>query len=86
MCIRDRPITSPYLVTTPDFVACHVPSYVDKYDVLKGLKAGGSFLLNSCLLYTSGQLLLLPLFPERTGRLRLGEDRRSRRRPHATTR
>ncbi len=43
----DNPITSPYLVTTPDFVACHVPSYVDKYDVLKGLKRGGSFLLNS---------------------------------------
>ncbi|MBR4064944.1 MAG: pyruvate:ferredoxin (flavodoxin) oxidoreductase [Tidjanibacter sp.] len=43
----DNPITSPYLVTTPDFVACHVPSYVDKYDVLKGLKKGGSFLLNS---------------------------------------
>ncbi len=43
----DLPITSPYLVTTPDFVACHVPSYVDKYDVLKGLKKGGSFLLNS---------------------------------------
>ena len=43
----DKPITSPYLVTTPDFVACHVPSYVDKYDVLKGLKTGGSFLLNS---------------------------------------
>ena len=43
----DSPITSPYLVTTPDFVACHVPSYVDKYDVLKGLKKGGSFLLNS---------------------------------------
>ncbi|MFI3304760.1 MAG: pyruvate:ferredoxin (flavodoxin) oxidoreductase [Rikenellaceae bacterium] len=43
----DTPITAPYLVTTPDFVACHVPSYVDKYDVLKGLKAGGSFLLNS---------------------------------------
>ena len=34
-------------MTTPDFVACHVPSYVDKYDVLKGLKNGGSFLLNS---------------------------------------
>ena len=45
----DKPITSPYLVTTPDFIACHVPSYVDKYDVLKGLKAGGSFLLNSVL-------------------------------------
>ncbi|MFR9594131.1 MAG: pyruvate:ferredoxin (flavodoxin) oxidoreductase, partial [Rikenellaceae bacterium] len=43
----DNPIKSPYLVTTPDFVACHVPSYVDKYDVLKGLKKGGSFLLNS---------------------------------------
>ncbi|MBP3331597.1 MAG: pyruvate:ferredoxin (flavodoxin) oxidoreductase [Tidjanibacter sp.] len=43
----DKPITSPYLVTTPDFVACHVPSYVDKYDVLSGLKKGGSFLLNS---------------------------------------
>ena len=43
----DKPITSPYLVTTPDFIACHVPSYVDKYDVLKGLKKGGSFLLNS---------------------------------------
>ena len=43
----DSPIRSPYLVTTPDFVACHVPSYVDKYDVLKGLKQGGSFLLNS---------------------------------------
>ncbi len=45
----DNPITSPYLVITPDFVACHVPSYVDKYDVLKGLKKGGSFLLNSVL-------------------------------------
>jgi pyruvate-ferredoxin/flavodoxin oxidoreductase len=43
----DSPIRSPYLVTTPDFVACHVPSYVHKYDVLKGLKPGGSFLLNT---------------------------------------
>jgi pyruvate-ferredoxin/flavodoxin oxidoreductase len=43
----DSPIRSPYLVTTPNFVACHVPSYVDKYDVLKGIKQGGSFLLNS---------------------------------------
>jgi pyruvate-ferredoxin/flavodoxin oxidoreductase len=40
-------IRSPYLVNTPDFVACHVPSYLDKYDVLKGLKKGGSFLFNS---------------------------------------
>ena len=41
------PIRSPYLVGTPDFVACHVPSYLEKYDVLKGIKEGGSLLLNS---------------------------------------
>jgi pyruvate-ferredoxin/flavodoxin oxidoreductase len=34
-------------VNTPDFVACHVPSYLDKYDMLKGLKKNGVFLLNS---------------------------------------
>ena len=43
----DTPIRSPYLVTTPNFVACHVPSYLDKYDMLKGLTKGGTFLLNS---------------------------------------
>ncbi len=43
----DRPIRSPYLVGTPDFVACHVPSYLEKYDMLRGLKDGGTFLLNS---------------------------------------
>jgi len=43
----DKPIRSPYLVNTPDFVACHVPSYLDKYDMLRGLKKGGTFLLNS---------------------------------------
>ena len=43
----DKPIRSTYLVTTPDFVACHVPAYIHLYDVLKGLKKGGSFLLNS---------------------------------------
>ena len=41
------PIKAPYLVGTPDFVACHVPSYLEKYDVLKGIKDGGSLLLNS---------------------------------------
>ncbi len=41
------PIHAPYLVSTPDFVACHVPSYLYKYDVLKGIKEGGSLLLNS---------------------------------------
>ena len=43
----NKPIRSPYLVNTPDFVACHVPSYLDKYDMLKGLKKNGIFLLNS---------------------------------------
>lgn len=43
----DVPIRSTYLVTNPDFVACHVPAYINLYDVLKGLKKGGSFLLNS---------------------------------------
>jgi pyruvate-ferredoxin/flavodoxin oxidoreductase len=40
-------IRSPYLVNSPDFVACHVFAYLEKYDVLKGLKKGGTFLLNS---------------------------------------
>lgn len=43
----DSMIRSTYLVTTPDFVACHVPAYIHLYDVLKGLKKGGSFLFNS---------------------------------------
>lgn len=43
----DSPIRSPYLVNNADFVACHVPSYLDKYHMLKGLKKGGIFLLNS---------------------------------------
>ncbi len=43
----DTPINSPYLVSTPDFVACHVTSYLNKYDVLRGIKKGGTFLLNT---------------------------------------
>jgi pyruvate-ferredoxin/flavodoxin oxidoreductase len=43
----DTPIRAPYLVGTPDFVACHVPAYLEKYDMLKGIKKGGTFLLNS---------------------------------------
>ena len=43
----DTPIKAPYLVGTPDFVACHVPSYLTKYDVLKGIKQNGTLLLNS---------------------------------------
>lgn len=42
----EQPIKSPYLVDKADFIACHNQSYVDKYNVLEGLKKGGSFLLN----------------------------------------
>ena len=41
------PIRSPYTLDTADFVACHNPSYVTRYDMLDGLREGGSFLLNS---------------------------------------
>lgn len=41
------PIRSTYLVTKPNFVACSVPAYLGKYDMLSGIKEGGSFLLNS---------------------------------------
>ncbi len=43
----ETPIRSSYLVSTPDFVACHVPSYLWKYDILRGIKENGTFLLNS---------------------------------------
>lgn len=43
----DEPIRSTYLVNTPNFVACHVPAYLHLYDVTKGLKKNGTFLLNS---------------------------------------
>ena len=39
-------IHEPYLVTAADFVACHNPSYLDKYDIARDLKEGGVFLLN----------------------------------------
>ena len=56
MCIRDstishlrfgkKPIKSTYFVSKADFVACHNPSYVDKYDMVSDVKPGGIFLLN----------------------------------------
>ncbi len=42
----NRPIKSTYYISKADFVACHNPSYVDKYDIVDDLKEGGSFLLN----------------------------------------
>jgi pyruvate-ferredoxin/flavodoxin oxidoreductase len=43
----DEPIRSTYLVTTPNFVACHVQAYLHMYDVTRGLRKGGTFLLNT---------------------------------------
>ena len=43
----DHPIRSTYLVTTPNFVACHVQAYLHMYDVTRGLRQNGTFLLNT---------------------------------------
>jgi pyruvate-ferredoxin/flavodoxin oxidoreductase len=42
----DTPILSTYLIQVADYIACHHPSYVLKYDVLEGIKKGGTFVLN----------------------------------------
>lgn len=42
-----KKIRAPYLVQTADFIACHNPSYVNKYNMLKSAKKGATFLLNS---------------------------------------
>ncbi|MBQ6894612.1 MAG: pyruvate:ferredoxin (flavodoxin) oxidoreductase, partial [Clostridia bacterium] len=41
-----KPIKSTYLLDEADYIACHKPAYVHQYDVLEGLKKGGTFLLN----------------------------------------
>jgi len=41
-----KPIRSTYLVKKADFLACHNPSYVDKYDMVSDIKPNGTFLLN----------------------------------------
>ena len=43
----DEPIRSTYLVNTPNFVACHVQAYLHMYDVTRGLRKNGTFLLNT---------------------------------------
>ena len=43
----DHPIRSTYLVNTPNFVACHVQAYLHMYDVTRGLRPNGTFLLNT---------------------------------------
>lgn len=42
-----KPIRSTYLVSNPHFIACSVAAYLDIYDVVDGLRDGGTFLLNS---------------------------------------
>ena len=43
----DTPIRSTYQIKTPNFVACHVQAYLHMYDVLRGLRDNGTFLLNT---------------------------------------
>lgn len=43
----DTPIHSTYQVKTPNFVACHVQAYLRMYDVIRGLRKNGTFLLNT---------------------------------------
>ena len=43
----DTPIRSTYLLDESDYIACHNQSYVHKYDLLKGLRKGGTFVLNT---------------------------------------
>jgi pyruvate-ferredoxin/flavodoxin oxidoreductase len=43
----DQPIRSTYLIDEADYIACHNQSYVHQYDVMKGLKTGGKFVLNT---------------------------------------
>lgn len=43
----DSPIQSEYMISHPDFVACHNTTYVRQYDLTKGLRPGGVFLLNT---------------------------------------
>ena len=43
----DKPIQSAYVIDQADFIACHNPSYIYRYDMLSDLKEGGVFLLNS---------------------------------------
>ncbi|MBA3037101.1 MAG: pyruvate:ferredoxin (flavodoxin) oxidoreductase, partial [Desulfobacterium sp.] len=42
-----KPIQSTNLVSSADFIACHKANYVSLYDILEGIKQGGTFLLNS---------------------------------------
>ncbi len=49
-----NPIKAPYLINNADFISCSNPAYVDRYELLEGLKKGGIFLLNTT--WTADQL------------------------------
>ena len=42
-----NPIRSPYLIDQAGFIACHNPSFIEKYDMLKNIEPGGTFLLTT---------------------------------------
>ena len=42
-----QPIRSTYLITKANFVACHLPVFLERYEMLRSLVAGGTFLLNT---------------------------------------
>jgi len=42
-----KPIRAPYLITKANFIACHQPIFLEKYDMLKDITEGGTFLINS---------------------------------------
>jgi len=44
-----KPIRSSYLVSNPNFIACHQPGFLDKYDMLSDAKVGATFLLNTAI-------------------------------------
>ncbi len=60
-----KPIKSTYFVNKADFVACHNPSYVDKYDMVSDIKPGGTLLLN-CAWDVDGLSKHLPAQMKRT--------------------
>ncbi len=42
-----QPIRSTYLITSANFIACHLPTFLERYEMLRPLVTGGTFLLNT---------------------------------------
>ncbi len=56
----DNPIKSAYYVSKANFVACHLPAYMEKYDIVQDIKPGGTFLLNTSWTVEELDTILLP--------------------------